>query len=127
MSEISYSEYWKEIGDLAQMIAEEEMGSAHNDRDAAEEAINDSRLHETIDGHQWVIYNAYNLDVIRHSNNEEYYTDNFGGEELAIMMREGGLDRVHNVIAFFCMYADVNDKIEEALDEFESNLEGIDE
>ena len=70
-------EYWKEVNGIAANLVSESMGDNDNDRDAAEEEINDTRLHETIDGHQWVIYYSYNLDVIKHSDNEDYYNDNF--------------------------------------------------
>ena len=115
---ISYHEYWKEIADLADSIACEAMADNDNDRDAAEEDIFDSRLHETIDGHQWVIYYSYNLDVIQHSDNADYYSDNFGADSLAASLKEGGLDALHCHIAFWCMYADVCERISDALDEY---------
>ena len=127
MSEITHYEYWKEVEELAEMLVTEQMDYADNDREAAEEAINDHALHETIDGHQWIIYNAYNLDVIKWSDNADYYADNFGGDDLAAVMKEGGLDRVHTVVAFFAMYADVQDKLESAFDDYEAELEEDDE
>lgn len=78
-------EYNQQIKVIANDLVEE----AFNDVDSiedAEELINDSLLHEAIDGHQWVIYNAYNADVMRYSDNEDYYIDNFGTSELR--MRE---------------------------------------
>ena len=113
-------EYWKEIEELADSIACEAMADNDNDRAAAEEDIYDSRLHETIDGHQWVIYYSYNLDVIKYSDNADYYSDNFGAESLAASLEQGGLDALHCHIAFWCMYADVQERIEEALDTYES-------
>ena len=116
---ITYQEYWKEVNELADSIACEAMADNDNDREAAEEDIFDFRLHETIDGHQWVIYYSYNPDVIQHSDNDEYYLDNFGSEALERSLKEGGLSTLHCHIAFWALYADVSDRIEAALITYE--------
>jgi hypothetical protein len=121
MSELTYNEYWKEINEIAYTLVEESMDDCDNDKGCAEEQINDYRLHETIDGHQWVIYYGYNLDVIKQSDNEDYYNDNFGAESLATSLEQGGLDMLHCHIAFWCMYADVQDALEAAFDEYEAD------
>lgn len=118
---INANEYWKEIAALADQIATEAMQDVENDREAAEDAINDHILHETIDGHQWVIYNNYNMDVMNHSENMDYYIDNFGAEDAGCVLKERGIYGLHNVIAFWCMYADVQEKIGAALDTIEEN------
>ena len=123
MTNITSSQYCNEIQSIAVSIAEDAMSHCDNNRDDAEELINDSLLHETIDGHQWVIYYAYNLDVYQHSNNPDYYIDNFGGDDAAYVLKEKGLDGLHNVLAFWSLYADVQEKIEEALDGVESNID----
>ena len=120
MSELTYPEYWAEVKSLAEnMISEtfewlDDKAELTRDEcfDATMDEINDHVLHETIDGHQWVIYYAYNLDVIKHSANEDYYADNFGGEALASSL-ESGLDTLHCHIAFWCLYADVADELAE--------------
>ena len=112
------NEYWTEIKGIAADLVTEAMEQAENDKDKAEELINDSLLHETIDGHHWVIYYGYNLDVIKYSDNEDYYNDNFGAESLAASLEQGGLDMLHCHIAFWCMYADVQDQLETAFNEF---------
>lgn len=122
MSNITRSQYWNEIQSLAVTIAEEAMLHCENNRDAAEELINDL-LPETIDGHQWVIYYAYNLDVYQHSGNSDYYIDNFGGDDAACVLKEKGLDGLHQALAFWSLYADVQDNISEALDGVESSIE----
>ena len=127
MSNITSSQYWNEIQSLAVSIAEDAMASCDNNREEAEELINDSLLFETIDGHQWVIYYAYNLDVYQHSNNPDYYIDNFGGDDAAYVLKEKGIDGLHQVLAFWALYADVQEKIGEALDGVESNIEEQDE
>ena len=123
MSEISSFQYWEEISAIAESIVSETMSECDNDREAAEELVQDTRLHETIDGHQWVIYYAYNLDVIKHSDNDDYYDQNFGAEALASSLEQGGLDMLHCHIAFWCMYADVQEKLSDAFDEYEEKLE----
>ena len=119
MSEITYQEYWAEVESIAENMVDEEMSWNDNDRDVAEEAINDHTLHETIDGHQWVIYYAYNLDVIRHSDNEDYMNENFGSEALSSALESGGLNSLHTAIAFWALYADVSEKLEAAFDKYE--------
>ncbi len=118
MSEITCNEYWVEVQNIADNLVSEAMADNDNDRDKAEEDIFDSRLHETIDGHQWVIYDSYNLDVIKHSDNPNYYADNFGAKSLSTSL-ENGLDTLHCHIAFWALYADVSDKLSDALDTYE--------
>ena len=127
MSKISSSQYWNEVQSLAVSIAEDAMLQCDNSREDAEELIYDSLLFETIDGHKWVIYYAYNLDVYQYSNNSDYYIDNFGGDDAAYVLKEKGLDGLHQVLAFWSLYADVQDKIIEALDGVESSIEEQDD
>lgn len=121
-NQITSAQYWNEVDSLAKTIAEEAMQQSDNDRSDAEELINDSILHETIDGHQWIIYYAYNLDVYHHSDNSNYLIDNFGNEEAGTILQEKGLDGLHQALAFLALYADVQEKISDALDEIEDNI-----
>lgn len=128
-NEITKQSYWNEINSLAESIASEAMADNNNDRQDAEDDINDSRLHETIDEHQWIIYNAYNLDVLKYSDNEDYYIDNFGAEDAGHTLKERGIDGLHTAMLFWAMYADVQnlisdklDKIEEAVTEKEETI-----
>ena len=127
MSNITSSQYWNEVQSLAVSIAEDAMSRCDNDRSEAEEMINDSMLHETIDGHQWIIYYAYNLDVYQYSDNSDYYIENFGSDDAAHVLKENGLNGLHQALAFWSLYADVQDKIGEALDGVESNVDEQDE
>lgn len=127
MSNITSTQYWNEVQSIAVSIAEDAMSHCDNNRDEAEELINDSLLFETIDGHQWIIYNAYNLDVYQYSGNSDYYIDNFGGDDAAYVLKEKGPDGLHQVLAFWSLYADVQDKIGEALDGVESSIEETEE
>ena len=118
----SSSQYWIEVQSLAVAIAEDAMSQCDNSREEAEELINDSLLFETIGAQQWVIYNAYNLDVLQYSGNSDRYVDEFGVDDAAIVLKERGLDGLHQALAFWALYADVQEKIEEALDEVEESF-----
>ena len=118
-------EYYLEINNIAESIVDDAMQQFDNDRSEAEEFINDTLLHEVIDGHQWVIYQSYNLDIIGHSSNEEYMIDNFGGESLEASLKDGGLNGLHTAIAFWAMYADVQELIDTKIDEKLESLEEV--
>ena len=128
MSQFSSVEYWKEVSSIAACLVSE--SADYNDcntidtfdRDTVLEYINDSALHETIDGHQWVIYYAYNLSVLEYSNNEDYMVDNFGNDEAGAILKEKGLSGLHSALAFWALYADVYDALDNALDEYEEKL-----
>jgi hypothetical protein len=121
-NQITSVQYWNEVSALAGIIAEEAMQQSDNNRSDAEDLINDSLLHETIDGHQWIIYYAYTLDVYQHSDNSDYLVDNLGIEYAGIILQEKGLDGLHCALAFWALYADVQEKISDALDEIEDNI-----
>lgn len=69
MSDLTLSEYSKEVSALAEAIAKE---AVEYNRDVSDV------LHETIDGHRWVIYTAYHFDVLQHSPNDGAYFDEIG-------------------------------------------------
>ena len=116
-------EYWEEVRSIAANLVEEAMIDSSNDREGAEEEIQDRYLHETIDGHQWVIFNSYNLDVIKHTDNQDYMVDNIGTEELEIALKQGGINQLHTTLAFWSLYADVQDQLGDAMDEYILSLE----
>ena len=127
MSNITASQYWKEVSAVASSVVAEAMQYSDNDRDSAEFEINDRILHETIDGHEWIIYNAYNLDVIQNSDNAEYFIDNFGSESAGMILKENGLAQLHAVIAFWAFYQDVAERLDMAFDEYEESQEPQDD
>lgn len=69
-------------------------------------------LHQTIDGHEWVIYNWYHTQILTWSDNEDAVFD--------VMGEVTGTDAssVLTPMAFFAMEADVRDHLE--MDEFEA-------
>ena len=124
---ISNRDYWVEVKSIAAQIAEEAVGQVKEGteclgcdeqelKEAAEEIINDTLLHETIDGHEWVIYYSYNLDVIQHSSNDEAYQEIYNDSDAGQFLADGGLNSLHSMIAFWALYADVQDYIDDALD-----------
>lgn len=61
METITYQEIREEVRDIVKSAIEEAMGEAR-DTDELREKVSD-RLHETIDGHEWVIYYSKAADV----------------------------------------------------------------
>ena len=126
MANITYTQYWAEVKSIAECLVSEAANYTDRnteetfDEDTIRDHIFDSALLEAIDGHQWVIYNAYNLDVLQHSDNAEY-----GIDEGLIDAQESiktGLSTLHCHLAFWALYADVSDCIDDAISEYESNL-----
>lgn len=114
------SEYYNEIDSLALAIIEEAKERAE-DKDEAEELINDYILHEFVDSHEFVIYYAKAFEVLGISSNDEYMMENLGEESAVEVLKSGGLSGLHSALAFWAMYADVQeviyDKLEEAYEE----------
>lgn len=109
---MNYSEYKQEIQDLATMLIEENIEEANDKGDSILDVIQyDGLDHQVVDGHEWNIYYKYSLDIIKHSDNEDYMIDNLGSESLEHSLREGGLDKLHQAIAFYAMLADLNEEL----------------
>lgn len=89
------------------------------DKDEIEELVNDSLLHETVDGSQYDIYYHYHLDIIKHSTNSDYALDHglLCGDSLASILKDSGLNSLHQTLAFYAMCADVQEEISEILDQ----------
>ena len=102
--QITKKQYQQEVEALAEQISSE---SLKYDRDICEV------LHETIDGHQWVIYYAYHDDVLKHSEQdaEEIMASNFGTEYMGEVVKEGGLGRLKTLLAFTALEGDVMDSL----------------
>ena len=109
--EFTSSEYHKEISDLAANLYSEALEQNDNDHDAAIEAIHDHLLHELVDGHQWVIYTYSNELVERFSDNAEAYKDIYDNESIGSIVSDRGLDAVKPIIAYFAMYQDISDRL----------------
>lgn len=101
MNPISLAEYAAECTAIAREIVEECEGD--------EDTIND-RLHETVDGHQWIIYTYYNAQVLTHSRNKDAYFENFGKLEV-----ESYSDAMAKM-AYAALEADVRAELDSALE-----------
>lgn len=120
---ITKEQYWKEIEDLAFCLVDDaidQLGDATSESlvtpEEVEDLINDSLLHETIDGHQWIIYYAYNNDVLLCTSNVGAYEDAYDNESLGELVKEKGLDGAKMMMAYYAMYNDVLEQLEPALD-----------
>ena len=105
--DISYGDYWAEIKSIAEdVIAEcEEYGQDLYDY-----------THEVVDGHQWIIYNAYNDDVIKHSGNPDAWEDCYSNEDIGRLVTDGGMDNARAGQAYFAMQQDVSEEINKQLE-----------
>lgn len=127
--QLSSQEYFVEVEKLATSIVAEAADQCDCntvdtfDADSIRDTIFDTVLHEIIDGHQWIIYYAYNLSIIGHSSNDHYMINEFGLESAAESLKSGGLSGLHQAIAYWALYADVaeliDDKIQELQDSFD--------
>jgi hypothetical protein len=97
---ITEREYWSEVKAIQKNLLDEyKQEGADTDPN---EWVND-RMHETIDGHQWIIYTYYNTQVLTHSKNDDAYFEEFGPLEAT-----GFSDAVAKM-AYAALYADVMD------------------
>lgn len=128
MSNITQAQYWTEVQSLAaNIVSEAAKQSDCNtvdtfDRDTVQETIHDTLL-ATIDDHQWVIYYAYNLDVLQYSDNPNYLVEEFGADDAAEVLRSSGLSGLHTALACWALYADVMERISDELDSYEEALQ----
>ena len=106
MDNITQAEYFKECRAIATEIVKE--------CDGDEETIQD-KLHETIKGHQWIIYTFYNLQVLTHSRNENAYFDEFG-----VSLDTADFSSTMAKLAYFSMMTDVQYELSEALESYKA-------
>jgi hypothetical protein len=104
---ITSTEYREELKSLAADIVAE-----HEDYAEAHDLV-----HETIDGHQWIIYTAYNNDIVQISDNHDAYLDVYNQEDLGQIVMDKGIDGLTLTRAFFAMSQDLNDAIHEITSE----------
>lgn len=116
-SKMKKQDYCFEVAAIAEALVAEALNQCDNDEYQAMELINDSLLHEWIDGHVWIIYNAYHLPILQHSSNAEYMVDNLGADCVAYELKEGGLSRLHCALAYWALYADVVELLQDAMEE----------
>ena len=111
--EFTSTEYYREISDLAESLYSEALEQNDNDHDMTIEAIHDRLLPETVDGHQWVIYTYSNELVEQFSANAEAFKDCYDNESIGALVADQGLDALKPIIAYFAMYQDISDHLNE--------------
>tara|TARA_R110002167_G_scaffold141448_2_gene329721 strand:+ start:44 stop:403 length:360 start_codon:yes stop_codon:yes gene_type:complete len=109
--EFTSTEYHNEISDLAANLYTEALEQNDNDHESAIDAIHDHLLHELVDSHQWVIYTYSNELVERFSDNAEAFKDIYDNESIGALVADRGLDAVKPIIAYFAMYQDISDRL----------------
>lgn len=90
---ITYGEYWTEVGALAQRISDEARDARRDVGDV---------LHETIDGHGWVIYTRKALEMLMHTSSDDCVFDEGNGLDDC-----GSMAEAYSRAAFFALRADV--------------------
>jgi hypothetical protein len=113
MSNLEFTsiEYHREISDLADNLYSEALEQNNNDHESAIDAIHDQLLHQTVDSHPWVIYTYSSELVERFSDNAEAFKDVYDNESIGALVADQGLDAVKPIIAYFAMYQDISDRL----------------
>lgn len=92
------------------------------DKEDIEDLVNDSLLHETVDGSQYAIYYHYHLDILKHSDNSDYAIENIlCGDEMANILKDNGLTGLHQALAFWALMEDVQEQLNEHLSQIDFN------
>lgn len=102
---ITRDEYWKEIRELAQDLAQDAASGENGHDDDAREWLHE-RLHETCDGHEWVIYTYSSQCIVPHSRNDGYSAENFGAESV---VSDDGVNWA--ALAYGCLYGDISEQL----------------
>jgi hypothetical protein len=100
--DITGSDYWSEIRSIAENVRQDVRENEGDVSDA---------LHEAIDGHQWVFYTGYNLDVLKHCSDESAGIDE-GLIDANAALAEGGLSRLTAQLAYCAMERDVYNELD---------------
>ena len=90
-------EYYAEIQELADdLVSDCRNGDIESSDDLSD------RVHEMVDGHEWIIYTGYAQEVVVISDNDGYSVENFGAD---CIVTDGCID--WSVLAYGAMYADL--------------------
>jgi hypothetical protein len=97
-NDISYRDYRNEVEQTAEIILDK--FEENDDYSDISEVI-----FESVDTHQWMIYDSYSLDVLRHSDE--------GPQEWSAFVEDDETDhlKVLNAMAFTAFRADVRAKV----------------
>ena len=92
-------EYWAEVNELAAYFAD----SGAWREDYGEDIDRYDAMHETVDGHQYIIYYSEAADVLRHTDNPTAYEDELGDLPDGMTYQQMACP-----LAFMAMMADIN-------------------
>jgi hypothetical protein len=101
-SDVTSPEYWSEIRSIVENVKQD---VRENEADLSD------AVHEAIDGHQWVFYTGYNLDVLKHCSDESAGIDE-GLIDANAALAEGGLSKLTAQLAFCAMERDVFNELD---------------
>jgi hypothetical protein len=107
MDDMTRNEYWDEIRSIRENLLDEWRDERGDTKDDPQDWLYE-RLNQTIDGHQWIIYYSYNIDVLRFTDNRDAYYDQMGEWPTS----DTGLQGMLAAIAYQSMYQDVMDGLE---------------
>jgi hypothetical protein len=114
MSTLTDTEYYAEIRNLAEEAYKEARSGDHGTGEQAREWLLEW-LHETLDGHQFVIYTAQAQAVLAISNNDGACVENYGADGL---VQDGALN--WGMMAYCAMEQDVFEAMSR-IDDFDVN------
>jgi hypothetical protein len=112
MERFTSEEYYAQCRAIAEECCEEAEG---DENDAAD------KVHEVVDGHEWIIYTFYNGIVLEHSRNDGAHFENFGPLEA-----DGYSDAMVKM-AYAAMSQDVMEYLSEACEAYQEAHEGSDD
>ena len=75
---ISNEQYWEEIRHLVKYFSDDDPKGDGWASDYGEDTDKQDAMHEVLDGHEFVIYNAKALAVLQHSRNHNAYQEQIG-------------------------------------------------
>ena len=119
---ITAQEYYIEVESFTKSLVLEALQECDNDSEQALELINDSMLHEWIDSHEWIIYYRFHLPILQHSDNAEYMIDHIY-DDASIILKEKGLSGLHCALAYWAMYGDIMDILQDTIDNVIDSIE----
>lgn len=69
--------------------------------------------HERVDGHQWIIYYAYNDDILRHCSDPDVWEQVYSNEDIGSIVTKEGMKGARAAQAFWAMLEDVSSALHE--------------
>lgn len=97
-------EYEREVAAVARDIVEECIKHGQDIADS---------IHDTVDGHEWMIYTRHHQEIIDRSSYPDAYLDVYSHEDLGRIVADQGLDSAIQARAFFAFEHDVRNEVYE--------------